>query len=247
MLSSHLNPSPRLCVRLSQKNTKTRTDLSTRFQDELSHENSSRVLKKVSMLPTHEVLSLDTHSWMSRQHLLLVHTMMSTQMSSHSVSQQVKCFREASKKAKPILLEPVMKVEINTPEEYMGDILGDVNGKRGQINEMGDRGMAKIIQAHISLSQRCLDTLLLSDQILRVVLPMRWNFLTMLQFLQTSQKKSVLREVWNSKKTTNRRNAEKLRMALSIQFFSSVTYRPESSFLEKLLSSPWKFLHISLR
>ncbi|MBP6921272.1 elongation factor G [Candidatus Gracilibacteria bacterium] len=64
-----------------------------------------------------------------------------------------KCFREASKKAKPILLEPVMKVEINTPEEYMGDILGDVNGKRGQINEMGDRGMAKIIQAHIPLSE----------------------------------------------------------------------------------------------
>jgi elongation factor G len=60
-----------------------------------------------------------------------------------------KCFREASKKAKPILLEPIMKVEINTPEEYMGDILGDVNGKRGQINEMSDRGMAKIIQAHI--------------------------------------------------------------------------------------------------
>lgn len=46
-----------------------------------------------------------------------------------------------------------MKVEINTPEEYMGDILGDVNGKRGQINEMGDRGMAKIIQAHIPLSE----------------------------------------------------------------------------------------------
>ena len=64
-----------------------------------------------------------------------------------------KCFREASKKAKPILLEPIMKVEINTPEEYMGDILGDVNGKRGQINEMGDRGMAKIIQAHIPLSE----------------------------------------------------------------------------------------------
>lgn len=64
-----------------------------------------------------------------------------------------KCFREASKKAKPILLEPVMKVEINTPEEYMGDILGDVNGKRGQINEMGDRGMAKIIQAQIPLSE----------------------------------------------------------------------------------------------
>lgn len=64
-----------------------------------------------------------------------------------------KCFREASKKAKPILLEPIMKVEINTPEEYMGDILGDVNGKRGQINEMSDRGMAKIIAAYVPLSE----------------------------------------------------------------------------------------------
>ena len=46
-----------------------------------------------------------------------------------------------------------MKVEISTPEEYMGDILGDVNGKRGQVNEMTDRGMAKIIHAFIPLSE----------------------------------------------------------------------------------------------
>jgi elongation factor G len=64
-----------------------------------------------------------------------------------------RCFREASKKAKPILLEPIMKVEISTPEEYMGDVLGDVNAKRGQINEMTDRGMAKIIAAFVPLSE----------------------------------------------------------------------------------------------
>lgn len=64
-----------------------------------------------------------------------------------------KCFRDASKKAKPILLEPIMKVEVNTPEEYMGDILGDINGKRGQINEMSDRGMAKIIQCFVPLAE----------------------------------------------------------------------------------------------
>ena len=64
-----------------------------------------------------------------------------------------KCFREATKKAKPILLEPIMKVEISTPEEYMGDILGDVNAKRGQINEMSDRGMAKIVAAFVPLSE----------------------------------------------------------------------------------------------
>jgi len=64
-----------------------------------------------------------------------------------------KCFREASRKAKAALLEPIMKVEVNTPEEYMGDVLGDVNAKRGQINEMSDRGMAKIIDAYVPLSE----------------------------------------------------------------------------------------------
>jgi len=41
-----------------------------------------------------------------------------------------KCFREATKKARPVLLEPVMLVEVNTPEEYMGDVLGNLNSKR---------------------------------------------------------------------------------------------------------------------
>lgn len=64
-----------------------------------------------------------------------------------------KCFQQASKKAKAVLLEPVMKVEVVTPEEYMGDIMGDLNSKRGQINEMSDRGMAKIINAYVPLSE----------------------------------------------------------------------------------------------
>lgn len=64
-----------------------------------------------------------------------------------------KCFREAAKKAKPVLLEPVMLVEVNTPEEYMGDVLGNLNSKRGQINEMSERGMAKIIRAYVPLSE----------------------------------------------------------------------------------------------
>ena len=64
-----------------------------------------------------------------------------------------KCFREASKKAKAVLLEPIMKVEVVTPEEYMGDIMGDLNSKRGQINEMSDRGMAKVIDAYVPLSE----------------------------------------------------------------------------------------------
>jgi len=64
-----------------------------------------------------------------------------------------KCFREATKKARPILLEPVMLVEVNTPEEYMGDVLGNLNSKRGQIIEMGERGLAKIVKANVPLAE----------------------------------------------------------------------------------------------
>ena len=51
------------------------------------------------------------------------------------------------------LLEPIMKVEVNTPEEYMGDVLGNLNSKRGQITEMTDRGMTKILRAFVPLSE----------------------------------------------------------------------------------------------
>ena len=64
-----------------------------------------------------------------------------------------KAFRDACKKAQAVLLEPIMKVEINTPEEYMGDVIGQINSKRGKIEEMGDRGMAKIITSYVPLSE----------------------------------------------------------------------------------------------
>ncbi len=65
----------------------------------------------------------------------------------------VKAFRNAAGKSKPVLLEPVMKVEVNTPEEYMGDVLGNLNSKRGQITEMTERGMAKILRAYVPLAE----------------------------------------------------------------------------------------------
>ena len=63
------------------------------------------------------------------------------------------CFKNAARKANPVLLEPAMKVEVVTPEEYMGDVMGNLNGKRGQIESMGDRGEAKIILASVPLSE----------------------------------------------------------------------------------------------
>ncbi len=61
-------------------------------------------------------------------------------------------FKEAMQKAGPQLLEPMMKVEVVTPEDYMGDIIGDLNSRRGQVNSMEDRGNAKVITAFVPLS-----------------------------------------------------------------------------------------------
>ena len=61
-------------------------------------------------------------------------------------------FKEAMQKASPALLEPVMRVEVVTPEEYMGDIIGDLNSRRGQVASMGDRGTAKLINAMVPLA-----------------------------------------------------------------------------------------------
>jgi elongation factor G len=63
------------------------------------------------------------------------------------------CFRDGARSASPNLLEPIMNVESITPEEYMGDVMGDLNSRRGQIQEMGDRGTAKFIKALVPLSE----------------------------------------------------------------------------------------------
>lgn len=63
------------------------------------------------------------------------------------------CFQKACKKANPVILEPIMSVEVVTPENYMGDVMGNLNSKRGQIESMGDRGMAKTVKAKVPLSE----------------------------------------------------------------------------------------------
>ena len=61
-------------------------------------------------------------------------------------------FREGMSKAGPKLLEPIMKVEIVTPEDYMGDIIGDLNSRRGQVSGMDQRGNARVIDATVPLA-----------------------------------------------------------------------------------------------
>ena len=62
-------------------------------------------------------------------------------------------FKEAARKADPVLLEPLMAVEVRTPEEYMGDVIGDLNSRRGQIQSMEDATGVKVIQAKVPLSE----------------------------------------------------------------------------------------------
>jgi elongation factor G len=61
--------------------------------------------------------------------------------------------QEAVKRAKPVILEPIMRVEVVTPEDFMGDVLGDLNSKRGQIGQVESRGNAKVIPAEVPLGE----------------------------------------------------------------------------------------------
>jgi elongation factor G len=62
-------------------------------------------------------------------------------------------FREAARRANPVLMEPIMDVEVVTPEEYMGDVVGDLNRRRGRIQSMGQRQDAHVIKAEVPLSE----------------------------------------------------------------------------------------------
>jgi elongation factor G len=61
--------------------------------------------------------------------------------------------KEAMKKAQPILLEPIMKVEVTTPDEYQGELMGDLNRRRGQIQGMESRGNLCVLESHVPLEK----------------------------------------------------------------------------------------------
>ncbi len=62
-------------------------------------------------------------------------------------------FKQAARRAKPVLLEPIMSVEVVTPEDYMGDVIGDLNSRRGKVGQMEARGMNQVIRADVPLSE----------------------------------------------------------------------------------------------
>jgi elongation factor G len=62
-------------------------------------------------------------------------------------------YKEAARHADPVLLEPIMKVEVVVPEEYMGDVIGDLNARRGQVEGMDRRGNSQVIRALVPLGE----------------------------------------------------------------------------------------------
>ncbi len=79
------------------------------------------------------------------------HEVDSSEMAFHIAGSMA--FKEAMQKAAPVLLEPIMKVEVTMPEEYMGDVIGSLNSKRGQIQSMDDVGGGKIVRALVPLAE----------------------------------------------------------------------------------------------
>ena len=62
-------------------------------------------------------------------------------------------FKEAMEKAKPVLLEPIMKIEVIVPEEYLGDVIGDINARRGRIEGMEPRGGVQVVRGYVPLGE----------------------------------------------------------------------------------------------
>ena len=79
------------------------------------------------------------------------HEVDSSEMAFHIAGSMA--FKEAMKKANPVLMEPIMKVEVTMPEEYMGDVIGDINSRRGRIEGMDDLGGGKIVRAFVPLAE----------------------------------------------------------------------------------------------
>ena len=79
------------------------------------------------------------------------HEVDSSEMAFHIAGSMA--FKEAMQKASPVLLEPIMRVEVTTPEDYMGDVIGDINSRRGRIEGMEDIGGGKMIRGYVPLSE----------------------------------------------------------------------------------------------
>jgi translation elongation factor EF-G len=124
---------------------------STILREELFHTNLFQLLKKVQKKQCHEVclagypivdLSVELYDG-------TYHDVDSSEIAFKIAASQA--VQEAVQKARPVILEPMMNVEITVPEKFLGDITGNVSSKRGQIEGVDDRGMAKVVRCDHSI------------------------------------------------------------------------------------------------
>ena len=122
----------------------------------LFRRSTSRLLAKVSKRLPRLVSLADSRYLVFMLMYTMVLTMRSTpsEMAFHIAGSMA--FKDAMQKGYPILLEPIMKVEVTMPEEYMGDVIGDINSRRGRIEGMDDIGGGKMVKAMFRLL-RCSD------------------------------------------------------------------------------------------
>ena len=103
-------------------------------------------------------------------------------------------FKEAARMAKPVILEPMMSVEVTTPEDYMGDVIGDINSRRGQVQSMEERTGARVVKAYVPLSA----TSVTSGPVRRAEPTTRWSSDTTQRFRLLCPRRSSPRRPGNS-------------------------------------------------
>ncbi len=101
---------------------------------------------KAGILGGYPVLGIHANVWDGSYH-----EVDSSEMAFHIAGSM--CFKEAMKKADPVLLEPIMRVEVTMPEEYMGDVIGDINSRRGIVEGFDDIGGGKMVRAKVPLAE----------------------------------------------------------------------------------------------
>ena len=119
------------------------------------------------------------------------HEVDSSEMAFHIAGSMA--FKEAMQKAAPVLLEPIMKVEVTMPEEYMGDVIGDLNSRRGRVEGMEDIGGGKMVKAFVPLAEMFGYSTDLRSKT-RVVVTTPCSSKSMSPFLRTFRKRFLLQK-----------------------------------------------------
>ena len=134
-------------------------------------------------------------------------------------------YRAAAPKAGSVILEPIMSVEVVTPEENMGDIIGDLNKRRGQVTGMESKGTARVVKAKVPLSEM-FGYVTCCVRFRRAAPPRPWSSRTSRRFPPTWQRRSSRKRVVNVRIRISKHMNQKIRIKLKSFDHNSWTSRP---------------------